>query len=182
MNLYRQAITLFGIVVPVIIALLVVGGFYYLRSEMTASFNNKKQNFKLYEQNRQASLTIEAQVKQSRQHLDRWNEALSQETASIVTTNMREIFAKLPTKEIQQTSFERTNAGGGFGAVSAQKSSQIRIALRGTYRTLQQALAELETRMPQLQLMELRMDPSTNPSTNQANQINFQATYTVWES
>lgn len=178
MNLYRKTITLFGIIVPVIIAVVIIGGCYFLRSEMVASFKNKQANFKLYEQNRLAALDVETQVARNRQHLDRWNQSFSQETASAVTTNMREIFSRLPTKEIQQTSFERTTTTGGFGSVTAQKSSQIRIALRGTFRTLQRALLELETRMPQLQLMELRMEPSTN----QATQINFQVTYTAWES
>jgi hypothetical protein len=178
MNLYRQTITLFGIIVPVIIAVAVVAGCYFLKSEMVASFNNKQTNYKSYEQSRLAALEIEAQVTRQRQHLDRWNQSFSQETASAVTTNLREIFSQLPSKEIQQTSFERTNTAGGFGSVSAQKSSQIRIALRGTFRTLQRALLELETRMPQLQLMELRMDPSSS----QSALLNFQVTYTAWES
>ena len=164
MNLYRQTITLFGIIVPVIIAVAIVGGCYLLKSKMTASFNNKQTNFKSYELSRMSGLEIEAQVTRQRKHLERWNKSFSQETASAVTINLREIFAQLPSKEIQQTSFERTNAAGGFGSVSAQKSSQIRIALRGTFRTLQRALLELETRMPQLQLLELRMDPSTSQS------------------
>jgi len=182
MNLYRQTITLFGIVVPVIIAAVIIGGCYFLRSEMIASFNNKELKYKSYEQDRRAALDVESQVLRNRPHLDRWNQSFSQETASAVTTNLREIFSHLPTKEIQQTSFERSNTVGGFGSVAAQKSSQIRLALRGTYRTLQRALFELETRMPQLQLMELRMDPSTTPSNNQSNQLNFQVTYTAWES
>lgn len=178
MNLYRQTITIFGIVLPVIIAVVIIGGCYLLKSKMTASFNNKQANFKSYELSRMAGLEIEAQVTRQRQHLERWNKSFSQETASAVTTNMREIFAQLPSKEIQQTSFERTSTAGGFGSVSAQKSSQIRIALRGTFRTLQRALLELETRMPQLQLLELRMDPSTS----QSALLNFQVTYTAWES
>lgn len=177
MHVYRKSISLFGIVVPVIIAMAIIGGCYFLKSEMLVSFNNKQSNFKSYEQNRIVAMDIEAQVIRSRQHLDRWNESFSQETASAVTTNMREIFSHLPSKEIQQTSFERSNSATGFGSVAAQKSSQIRIALRGTYRTLQRALLELETRMPQLQLMELRIDPS-----NQSTLINFQVTYTAWES
>ena len=177
MHFYRQTITLFGIVVPVIVALAIGGICYLLKSKMTASFNNKQENYKTFEQSRIASVEIESQVTRQRQHLDRWSNALAQETASAVTTNLREIFSHLPSKEIQQTSFERANAAGGFGSISAQKSSQIRIALRGTYRALQRTFLELETRMPQLQLLELRLDPSTNQSTL----LNCQVTFTSWE-
>jgi hypothetical protein len=95
-----------------------------------------------------------------------------------VTTNIREITEHLPAKEIQQTAFEPTNTKGGFGAVSAQPSSQLRIAFRGTYRTMQRAFLELETRMPQLQLQEMRIDPSSN----QSSLLNFQVSYTAWEN
>ena len=62
--------------------------------------------------------------------------------------------------------------------LSAQKSSQIRIAFRGTFRTMQRAFLELETRMPQLQLQDLKIDPSSSGSAL----LNFQVTYTAWEN
>ena len=117
-------------------------------------------------------------VARQRQHLERWETQLAEETASAVGTNLREIYAQLPSKEIQQTAFERPGASGGFGTASAQNSSQIRIALRGTFRTLQRAFLELETRMPQLQLEELRIDPNAT----QSSLLNLQVTYTAWEN
>ncbi len=178
MHLYRQTIVLFGIVVPIAIAAIIVGIGFTLKGRMATSFNNKQANYKTYEQGRLAGLEIEAQVTRQRQHLDRWNERLSQETASAVAANLRAIIEDLPGKEIQQTAFERPSASGGFGSVAAQNSSQIRIAFRGTFRTLQRAFLGLETRMPQLQLQELRMDPVAN----QTSLMNFQVTYTAWEN
>jgi hypothetical protein len=178
MFLYRQTIILFGIVVPMLAAAAVIGVSFMLKSKMVSSFNNKQSNYKTYEQGRIAGLEIEAQVTRQRQHLDRWNESLAQETASAVATNLRGIVEHLPSKEIQQTAFERPSGSAGFASVAAQKSSQVRISFRGTYRTLQRAFLELETRMPQLQLQELRMDPVTN----QTSLMNFQVAYTAWEN
>lgn len=178
MHLYRQTIIIFGIVIPMLIAALVVGASLMLKSKMTASFDNKQRTYKSYEQSRLSGLEIESQVARQRVHLDRWKTQLSQETASAAATNLRAIIDKLPPKEIQQTAFERPGASGGFGSVAAQSSSKIRIAFRGTYRTMQRAFLELETRMPQLQLEELRVDPSSSQSTL----VNFQVTYTAWEN
>ena len=178
MHLYRQNIILFGIVLPVLVAAVFVGICFFAKSKMTASFEHKQANYRTYEQSRLAAMEIETQVVRQRNHLDRWKQQLSGETASTVATNLREIIEKLPSKEIQQTSFERPNSGGGLGAATAQNSSQIRIAFRGTYRTLQRAFLELETRMPQLQLQELRIDPSTN----QSSLLNVQVTFNAWES
>jgi hypothetical protein len=177
MHLYRQPIIIFGIVLPIVGAAAVVGA-CLLKSKMVSSFDNKQKNYKTYEQGRLAGLEIEAQVTRQRQHLDRWEEQFSQETASSVATNLREILERLPSKEIQQTAFERPSGGGGFGAAAAQGSSQIRIAFRGTYRTMQRAFLELETCMPQLQLQDIRIDPSTS----QSSLMNFQVTYTAWEN
>lgn len=175
MHLYRQSIILFGIVVPVLIGVAVVGGGFFLKNRISASFEMKLDKFRNHEKDRLAAREIESAVVQQREHLDRWTEQLSQETASTVATTMREIIEKLPSKEITQTSFERPGSSGAFG--SAQNSSQIRIAFRGTYRTLQRAFLELETRLPQLQLQELRMDPIAT----QDSLINCQVVYSAWE-
>ena len=83
----------------------------------------------------------------------------------------------LPAKEYQRTSVEYPTGSTGFASASAQNSSQVKLAFRGTFRSVQQAFIELETRMPQLQLQELKIDPSSSS----ASTLNFQVTYTAWE-
>ena len=178
MYFYRQPIILFGLVLPVLLAAGIVGAGVMIKSKMVASFAAKESSYRTYNQNRIGVLGIEQQIASQRPHLARWEEQLSEETASTVATNLRKISEKLPNKEIQQTAFERPSSAGGLGSASAQTSSQIRIAFRGTFRTLQQAFLQLETRMPQLQLQELRIDPNSNQTTT----LNFQVTYTAWEN
>jgi len=124
-------------------------------------------------------LGIETELSRQREDLERWNQLLEQETFSHVTTNLRKIGAELPPKEFQQTAFERLGKATGFGNVSAQKSSGLKFNFRGTFRTMQRAFLELETRMPNLQLQELKIDPN---STGDAQLLNFQVTYTAWEN
>lgn len=178
MNLYRQTIALFGLVLPIVVATIIVGACFFMKSKMVASFENKQQNYATYEAGRRAGNELEKDVTSRRPHLERWREQLSQETASTFTTTFRDIAERLPAKEIQQTAFEPSATKAGFGSVSAQKSSQLRIAFRGTYRTMQRAFLELETRMPQLQLQDLKIDPSST----QSSLLNFQVTYTAWEN
>lgn len=178
MHLYRQPIIVFGIVIPFIAAAVLVGIFFTIQSKMAASFENKEKTYKTFEMGRQNGEKIEKQVISQREHIERWSSQMSQETASTVTTNLREISEHLPGKEIQQTAFERPSGKGGFGLVTAQNSSQIRIAFRGTFRTMQRAFLELETRMPQLQLQSLRIDPSPGVS----SLLKFEVSYTAWEN
>jgi hypothetical protein len=177
--MYKQPIIIFGIVIPCLIAAILVGACAYVRAKVTGSLEEKVQYYHGYETNRMGALAIEAQLSQQRADLDRWNQLTSKETFSLVTTNLRAIGEKLPPKEFQQTAFERLSQSGGFGSISAQKSSGLKFNFRGTYRTVQKAFLELETRMPNLQLQELKLDPSNS---GDSSLLNFQVVYTAWES
>jgi hypothetical protein len=177
--MYKQSVILFGIVLPVLVAAIVIGACAFVRGKITGSFDNKVQYFSGYERNRMDALEIEAQLNRQRADFDRWNDLTGQETFSLVTTNLRAIGEELPPKEFQQTAFERLGQSSGMGGVSAQKSSGLKFNFRGTFRTVQKAFLELETRMPNLQLQELKIDPYQSAD---SSLLNFQVTYTAWEN
>lgn len=177
MHLYRNSIIIFGLVIPTLLIIAVVGVSFVIKGNLTASFDNKMANFKTFQQGQKAGQAIEKEVTLQRQHLGRWDHLVKQDTASAVTSKLREISENLPSKEFQQTAFERSGSKGSLAGSAAQNSSQIRIAFRGTYRTMQRAFLELETRMPQLQLEELKIDPSNSLT----SLLNFQVSYTAWE-
>ncbi|MCX6880026.1 MAG: hypothetical protein NTW21_40425 [Verrucomicrobia bacterium] len=181
MNLYRQSIALFGIVLPLLACGLLIALCFTLKSKALASFHNKQTLFKAYETSRIQALKIENQIVLQRPHIKHWMALLAEESSSAVNTHLRAIAEILPGKEFQKTAFERTTNKGGFGTAIAQNSSQLRIVFRGTFRSMQRAFLELESRMPQLQLQELRIEPSQNQQ-NQAPVLNFQVTYTAWEN
>ena len=176
MNLYRQAIALFGFALPIILCLVVFGGAVLTKSKIQTSFEAKRSQFKGFRQNTLQALALEAEINNKREHFAQWESLLARETASSVTSTLRKIEDSLPSKEFQLTEQETPTARGGFAAASAQQSAQVRLGFRATYRSMQRALLELETRMPQLQLQELRMDPSSS-----SNSLNFRITYTAWE-
>jgi len=178
MNFYRQPIIFFGVVIPMLVAVAVVAVGYVVNSKMTASFAIKQQNFRSHQKDRSDAAQIEQEIKEQRIHLERWIDQLGQETASAVGINLRNIAEKLPNKEITQTAFDPSNSKNGFGMASAQNSSSIRIGFRGTFRTLQKAFLELETRMPQLQLEELSLEPAAGS----AFLLTMQVNYTAWEN
>jgi len=175
---YRQSIALFGIVLPLIVAGVVVGGAFFVSSSMASDFAEKQQYYKTYEVNRIGALGIEAEVSRKRERVAEWKKQLEDETKSTMNSNLHKIQELLPSKEFMPTSIDPLNSAGGLGSLSAQKSTQIHLGFRGTYRTVQRAFLELETRMPQLQLQELKMDPSGGAS----SLLNFDVTYTAWEN
>jgi hypothetical protein len=177
MNFYRQSIVLFGIVVPFLLCALAIGGCLIAIGNFQDTLKSKQANFKTNATLQVKIKQLEKEVKEERPHLERWIGDLSKETASSVSNALRRILNDLPPKEIQQTAFERPTTSGGFGSASAQKSSIIRVSFRGTYRTIQRALLELESLMPQLHIVDMKIDPVSG----QTSMINIQITYTVWE-
>lgn len=178
MKFYNQPIILFGILLPLLLVAAVVAACVMGSNHVATTLQEKSEIDRQIKLSRQGMMQIEASVMDEREHLERWKTQLNEESASTVTRNLRAIADRLPEEEFQQTSFESPTGTTGFGSVSAQKSAQIRIGARGTYRTLQRAFLELETRMPQLQLQEMRLAP--NP--NQPSMLNVQISYTAWEN
>jgi hypothetical protein len=174
---YRQPIVLFGFVVPLVICVAVIGGGSFLKSKAAASYTEKQFLFKNSENDRLGAQGIEAQISQKRPFVEQWVSQLEKETANSITSHLKQIGDTLPPKEFQQTAVEYPAGNSGFASASAQKSSQVRLAFRGTFRSVQLALAELESRMPQLQLQDFKIDPSASSSST----LNFQVTYTAWE-
>ncbi len=174
---YRQSIVLFGFVLPFVVCAGIVGGGVAFKAKAAASFHQKQALYKSSETNRIGALGIEAQVSKKRPHVERWISQIEKETANSITSHLKEIGDLLPAKEFQQTAFERPTGATGFASASAQNSSQVKLAFRGTFRSMQKAFIELETRMPQLQLQDLKIDPSSSSTST----LNFQVTYTAWE-
>ena len=174
---YRQSIVLFGFVLPFVVCAAIVGAGVAIKAKAAASFQLKQSLYKTAETNRVGALGIEAQVSKKRPHVERWIAQIEKETANSITSNLKEIGDMLPAKEFQQTAVEYPTGSFGFASVSAQKSSQVKLAFRGTFRSMQKAFIELETRMPQLQLQDLKIEPSSSSTST----LNFQVNYTAWE-
>ncbi len=181
MHLYRQPIILFGIILPLIVCAAVVGICFTLKSQMVDSFETKVKNSKTATLGIAAARNVEKQVLSQRTQMERWNAQLALETKSLLNKNIREItehLSKDESKEIALSATEPISGKVGFASVSAQNSSQVRVVFRGTFRTMQRVFLELETRMPQLQLQDLQI----NPNSSQPSFLNFQVNYTAWEN
>lgn len=174
--MYKPTIFLFGLILPLLLLAAVVGGVVALKTRITESFQHKSSQYRVYSQSQRTAMNVEMETKPRRERLASWQDNLSAETASSLRTHLDTITTRLPTGEFQETAFEPLSGNSGFGAASTQPSSQVRVGFRGTFRSVQKALLELETRMPQLHLQDMKVEPS-----DQSALLNFQITYTAWE-
>jgi hypothetical protein len=176
--MYKKPIILFGIVTPMVFSLILLGICSQLKRKVSVVYDVRAQQYKSFQVSKLTSAQIEQEVKSQRDLYNQWQALLEQDSLSVLNENMKILAGKLPSKEFQQPIPEKLSNKLGFGQASAQKSNAIKFNLKGTYRTTQKALLELETRMPNLQLQDLRIDP--NPNSN-SSLLSVQVTYTAWE-
>jgi len=177
MRHYQISILLFGLVLPLLVAGGVFAASFIVRGKLADEFAEKTQQYNQLQQNRKALAELQAASGREMENLERWSSQTSQEMPATVRTTMRKIEELLPDREFTLTSSESPAGAAGFGTVASHSSSQIRLSFRGNFRSVQRAFLELETRIPQLQLHELRIAP--NP--NQPSMHNVQVAYSVWE-
>ena len=119
---------------------------------------------------------LERKVQSQAPHMHRWMSLFEQPAATSVNTFSRDFQKDYDATHFQQTAFRPTTVAGGIGGASQQPSIQLHFAFRGTYRALQTAFLELETKMPQLQLDSIKLSRAANQ-----NVLNAAVVYTTWQ-
>ncbi|HEX5791411.1 MAG TPA: hypothetical protein VFY13_09655, partial [Luteolibacter sp.] len=91
MNLYRQSILLFGVIIPLVLMIAVVGIGHMLRTKINDSHAIKLKAYATNKQSEKACVNLEKENQILRDHLTRWSEQMSKETAGVVASNLSEI-------------------------------------------------------------------------------------------
>ena len=171
---YKDSVIVFGLVAPVLFVVVGLGLGLHFRGKLEATYEsrlNHHQTFKSVERERRA---LERNVQSQAPHMNRWMSLFEQPAATSVNTFFRDFQKDFDATHFQQTAFRPTTTAGGIGGVSKQPSIQLHFAFRGTYRALQTAFLELETRMPQLQLDSIKLSRAANQ-----NVLNAAVVYTT---
>jgi hypothetical protein len=172
---YRQAILVFGFILPGLLAAALVGGLLYIKSELRTSMANKRTLYAKDELNLKEINKLETRLVRQRPLAKLWKGLLEDETAKTLAAEVSDLRGKLPEAEFQQTSFNPSRNRGTFSTSPAFPSIELQISFRASYRAMQQGFLEIESRLPQLQLQELKIERAPGEPT-----LNFQATYTAW--
>lgn len=174
---YKDPVIIFGLVAPVLLVVLALGLGMHFRGKFEKTYQARKnqfEDFKSVEAQREA---LEKRINAQEPHMNRWMALFEKPTATAVNGFFSEYQKKHGGEQIQQTAFRRTTTTGGIGGASAQPSIQLQLGFRGTFRALQNAFLELETRMPQLQLDSLKL--SVAQPDNRV--LNMDLIYTAWQ-
>lgn len=174
---YKDPVIIFGMVAPVLLIVITFGLGVHFRGKFEKTYEARKDrfdSFKVVEVQREA---LQKKINSQEPHLNRWMALFEKSTTTAVSSFFSGFQKKYGGQEFQLTSISPSSTVGGIGGVSEQPSIQLQLGFRGTFRALQTAFLELETRMPQLQMDSFKI------SVDQPNRkvLNMNLVYTAWQ-
>lgn len=173
---YKQSVIVFGWVIPLLLMLAVILGMFYWSSDIDAKYKKKKSAYGRAQKAQQKMMELQGRVGQTGPLLASWENMLSTETRGTFLEHWKTAESKFSGRELTRSPHSWVNYSDGLGRGLKQPASQVNMSFSATFRAMQLALMEVESKLPQMQLDSLTMVPEEGNS----NTLNFKTTFTVW--
>lgn len=182
MNRHTESVFFFGYVVPFLLAAALVGGILYGRARLQKTEAKRGKAWEEYITTAREGDSIEAQLGTPgrRAMMKYWDECLSKEFVQNLTQNLNDIQRRFTEDQLQQTELGRPAGRSGLAGNSENPYTRFKISFNGGFGPVQLALAELERRMPQIVLDDIKITTKSKAQ-NGAAILNIEATYVSWQ-
>lgn len=172
---YRKAVLIFGLLIPVLFVGGLIAIVLYKTSDINSQYQTKLQNKKKSELMMSQNKILAKQVIKEKASLNAWESLLKAESRRSFLQHWKDVEKQFKAKEFVRELPIWQNDSKGLGTGVSQPASQVTMSFDATYRAMQIALMEMETRLPQMQLDTMSCKPSQNKET-----VNFKMTFTIW--
>lgn len=180
---HRQAILVFGIVVPVFLLALVFVGAFAGRAKVREGHQIKVAALEQYQTAKTQAAELEAYltIDSRRDKTAYWKSKLEQDVVESLTKNLDKILAKYDSETLRQTEMGQAAGSGGIGSKTSHPHSKMQLRFEGGFKPMQLLLAELETEMPHLVLESISVTPKPASSDKEKGTLQFGLVYHCWE-
>ena len=172
---YRQPITVFGLILPIVVMLILVTAVLSYTSSVKNQYVSKKKKYDMSQASKRKIAALRDEVSEHKPRMAAWDKMLSTETRGTFLEHLKRAADGFTGKELTKSSRSWINYSDGLGKGVSQPSSQVVMSFIGTYRAMQSALMKLETALPTMQLDSLDMVEDGN-----GQGLKFTTKYTVW--
>jgi len=172
---YKKSVAIFGLVLPLLGLGLLACACLYGVSSVKKKFASKKVAYDKAQIAEQKTTQLQGRVASNGTHLKDWQKVLSSETRGTFVEHWKVAEKKFSGQEFTRAPHNWVNYSEGLGKGISQPASQVEMKFSGTYRAMQLALMEIESKLPQLQLDSLSMTPDSS-----GGKLNFTTKFTVW--
>lgn len=180
---HKTAITIFGVVIPVVFISALIGATLYGRGKLSQTHADKVSNLERFKMARIHADGIEATLAtgQKREEIAYWRSKIETDFIQSITENLEKILDRYEPSVLRRTAMGQAPGAAAFGAASDNPYSRIQLSFEGGFKPMQMLLAELETEMPHLMLESLDITPMPAASEGARGKLNFQVVYLCWE-
>lgn len=175
MSIYRKAIAVHGLGVLLIAFLFLIGGACYGLHRVRSVRRDIQSTA---EQARQLTLELEsarAKLCGRKERMAVWEQCLHGEVMQQMSRVLQEIMEAYREDELKQIALGRPSRRSSLAGSTEHSHSRLEVVFEGGYGPMQEVLAQLESRMPNLVLEELSVEPNKN-----ATSLSFRVVFTCW--
>lgn len=176
MNNYKQSITLFGFVIPVLLLVVFSIICVVVSGNIKAKAIERETAFAQHNRLQTQVTQLQAGMREKRDAIEQWQKVVSSDIRPDLQLNLKNILEKYSSRQIAQTGFFRPATLGRLAMGAQQQSSSVTLKFRGTYLPMEKALIELESRLPQMQVNSFSIKRERS-----ADELLFDLSYTIWE-
>ena len=180
---HRQAIVIFGVVIPFALIIALVVGTFVGRGKLAAHHEQKVANLEKYEQAKSEVNQLEAFLSKEdrRDKMSYWNSKLEKDFIQALTENLDRILAKYDDSVLRRTEMGQATGNGSIGGSTDNPHSRIQLTFEGGFKPMQLLLAELETEMPHLVLENLSVRAQPAKAEGEESTLQFSLVYLCWD-
>ena len=113
--------------------------------------------------------------------MEYWNSVFSEDTTQSFNVSLDKIMGRFDGNQLRLAAASRPSGRSAVGAETEAESSLFLLTFEGGFGPMQELLAELEARMPQLVLERLTITPGRHTGKGYQRSLKFEVTYMAWE-
>jgi len=180
---HRQAILIFGIVIPFVVILAIAIASFIGHTKLQAKFAQNVAALERYQTAKTQSIELDGMLSQDnrREKITYWNSKLEQDLVQSLTQNLNKILSKYDSEVLRQTEMGQAGGVGGIGTRTDHPNSRMQLSFEGGFKPMQMLLAELENEMPHLLLESISVRPQPAKAEGQKPTLQFGLIYLCWE-
>jgi len=182
---HTQAILIFSIAIPLLIAAIVFGTAFYGRGKLTSVYQEKHDRFEKFRFAEMATRDLEAElaVEGRKEKIAYWNGKLDQDFVPTLSDTIDRIVKKYDEEVLRHTSMSQLPGNSSISKTSRSAYNLVNLGFEGGFKPMQLLMAELEEEMPQMVLEKMAITPMTNEKSaaEGTGKLNFNLTYLSWK-
>jgi hypothetical protein len=178
--MYRNAIIIFGMAIPGIGLLVVLVVMWVMLGKFEQTRDRK---VAAREQSRLAQLgekALAAKLEPRRGQMEYWAEHLEKDVTQSMNVSLDAVLKRFDGNQLRMASARRPAGEGLLGSDVEAVASLFEITFEGGFGPMQETLAELETRVPQLVLDKMEIAPGSHTGQGYRRSLKFTVTYEAW--